>query len=53
MSVVNMHNELQQILFNPEYRQLMIKGYEEVSDRLGPVGAPRHAASEMVKILKK
>lgn len=53
MSVDNMHNELQQILFNPEYRQLMIKGYEEVSDRLGPVGAPRHAASEMVKILKK
>ena len=53
MSVDNMHNELQQILFNPEYRQLMIKGYEEVSDRLGPVGAPRHAACEMVKILKK
>lgn len=53
MTVENMQIELSKLLFDPEYRQLMLNGYEDVAHRLGPVGAPRHAAAEMVRMLKK
>lgn len=53
MTVDNMKAELGLLLYNKEYRRRMLDGYEEVSVRLGPVGAPRIAAREMVKLLKK
>jgi len=53
MTVENMQIELGKLLFDPEYRQLMLNGYEDVSHRLGAVGAPRHAAIEMLRMLKK
>lgn len=30
----------------------MLLGYEYVAERLGPAGAPRHAAREMLRLLK-
>lgn len=53
MTVENMRAELELLLYNKEYRQRMLDGYEEVSTRLGPAGAPHIAAREMVKLLKK
>lgn len=53
MTVKNMQAELEQILFNKEYRRQMLDGYEEMAERLGAAGAPRHAAQQMVKMLKK
>lgn len=53
MTVENMRNELKRLLFQEDYRRKMLDGYEEMARLLGPVGAPRHAAREMVKLLKK
>lgn len=53
MTVENMKAELGLLLYNKEYRRRMLDGYEEMSTRLGPTGAPRVAAREMVKLLKK
>lgn len=53
MTVENMRNELKRLLFQEGYRRGMLGGYEEIARLLGPAGAPRHAAREMVKLLKK
>ena len=53
MTVENMKIELERLLFNKEYRQKMLDEYEYMAQRLGPAGAPRHAAREMMKLLKK
>lgn len=53
MTVENMRAELGRILFNKEYRQEMLDGYQQMAERLGPAGAPHFAAREMVKLLKK
>lgn len=53
MTVENMRNELKRLLFQEDYRRRMLGGYEEIARLLGPAGAPRHAAREMVKLLKK
>ena len=53
MTVENMKMELERLLFNKEYRRKMLDGYEFMAQRLGPAGAPRHAAREMMKLLKK
>lgn len=52
MTVKNMKAELEQILHHPEYRRQMLDGYGEMAERLGAVGAPRHAAREMIRLLK-
>ncbi len=51
MTVEQMHAELERILYNKEYRQTMLDGYEEVARRLGEAGAPKHAAKQIVKSL--
>lgn len=51
MTVENMRNELKRLLFQEDYRRKMLDGYEEMARLLGPAGAPRHAAREMVKLL--
>lgn len=53
MTVENMQVELARLLFNEGCRQKMLKEYEHMARLLGPAGAPRHAAREMVKLLKK
>ena len=53
MTVGNVKDELERILYNKEYRRKMLDGYEEMAERLGPAGAPRLAARQMVKLLKK
>lgn len=53
MTVENIQAELTCLLFNKEYRQKMLDEYELMAQQLGPAGAPRHAAREMVKLLKK
>ena len=53
MTVENMRAELECLLFREDYRRKMLDGYEEMARLLGPAGAPRHAACEMVKLLKK
>lgn len=53
MTVDNMRKELKNLLENEAYRKEMLAGYEYVAERLGPAGAPRHAAREMLRLLKK
>lgn len=53
MTVENMQVELARLLFNDECREKMLDEYESMARRLGAAGAPRHAAREMVKLLKK
>lgn len=53
MTVENMRNELQRILYQKEYRTKMLDGYEEMAKLLGPEGAPKHAACRMIKLLKR
>lgn len=53
MTVENMQVELGQLINNRECRKQMLDGYDEVAKRLGPVGAPRHAAHQMIELLKK
>ena len=49
----NFINELKNIIENEAYRNEMLLGYEYVAERLGPAGAPCHAAHGIVKLLKK
>ena len=53
MTVGNMQEELSKLLENKEYKNRMLAGYEYMADRLGPAGAPQHAAHEMLELLKK
>lgn len=53
MTIENIQVELNRLLFNKEWRQRMLDEYETMARRLGPTGAPRHAAHKMVKLLKK
>ncbi|THG69448.1 lipid-A-disaccharide synthase [Bacteroides faecichinchillae] len=53
MTVGNMQQELKNILEDSEYRKTMLAGYTYVAERLGPAGASKQAAREMLRILKK
>ena len=53
MTVKNMQAELERLLLNKEYRRNMLDEYELMAQKLGTAGAPRHAAHEIVKLLKK
>ena len=53
MTVENMQNELERLIHDETYRQQMLEGYEEVSQKLGTTGAPQHAASLMIDYLVK
>ena len=53
MTVEQVRAELERILYNKEYRQQMLDGYEYMASRLGDAGAPKHAAQEMVRLLRK
>lgn len=53
MTVENMQHELHRLLCDKACRQQMLDEYQQMAQRLGPVGAPCHAAREIVKLLKK
>ena len=53
MTVEQARAELERILYNKEYRQRMLEGYEYMASRLGDAGAPKHTAQEMIRLLRK
>ena len=53
MTVGNMQNELKKLIEDQEYKNRMLAEYEYMADRLGPAGAPQHAARKMLELLKK
>lgn len=53
MTVEQVRAELERILYNKDYRRRMLDGYEYMASRLGDAGAPKHAAQEMVRLLRK
>lgn len=53
MTLANIQDELASILTDDGYRNRMLEGYAAVATRLGPAGAPGHAAREMLRLLKK
>ena len=46
------YNELHRLLNEPAYRSQQLKGYQEISRKLGAPGAARKAAEEMYRSLK-
>ena len=52
MTVEQARAELERILYNKEYRQRMLEGYEYMASRLGDAGAPKHAAQKMIRLLR-
>jgi lipid-A-disaccharide synthase len=44
--------ELSRIVKNGDNREEMLRGYEEMTQRLGPAGAPVRAAETMCDLLK-
>lgn len=53
MTVQQIRDELQRILYDKVYRRQMLDGYEYMASRLGETGAPGRAAHEMIELLKK
>jgi lipid-A-disaccharide synthase len=45
-------NELDRILNNPQYRNEMLAGYQEMCDKLGGSGCAKRAAAGMIELLK-
>ena len=53
MTVDNMRKELDLILNDESYRNKMLAGYKEMQHRLGEPGAPKRAASQMIKTISR
>lgn len=53
MTVEQVRLELNRILYDKEYRRQMLEGYEYMASCLGEAGAPKHAAREMVALLRR
>ena len=53
MTVENVRHHLSSILPSGSARQSQLDGYEYMAQRLGPPGAPRHAAELMVRLLRE
>ena len=53
MTVEQVRSELNRILYDKEYRRQMLEGYEYMASCLGEAGAPKHAAREMVALLRR
>ena len=53
MTVEQVRAELERILYDKDYRQRMLDGYEYMAARLGDAGAPKRAAKKMVRLLRK
>ena len=53
MTVEQARAEQERILYDKDYRQRMLDGYEYMAARLGDAGAPKRAAKKMVRLLRK
>lgn len=53
MTVEQARAELERILYDKDYRQRMLDGYEYMAACLGDAGAPKRAAKKMVRLLRK
>ncbi len=53
MNVKQMRLHLASIVKGGSARAAMLEGYREMAEKLGPAGAPAHAASQMVALLRK
>lgn len=53
MTIEQIRAELERILYNKVYRRQMLDGYDYMASRLGDAGAPKRAAQEMVRLLRK
>ena len=53
MTVEQARAELERILYDTDYRQRMLDGYEYMAARLGDAGAPKRAAQKMLRLLRK
>ena len=53
MTVEQARAELERILYDKDYRQRMLDGYEYMAERLGDAGAPKRAAQKMLRLLRK
>ena len=53
MTVDNVRNELDALLNDESYRGKMLAEYDRMIEILGPAGASRQAASEIIRLLKK
>ena len=53
MTVEQVRSELNRILYDKEYCRQMLEGYEYMASCLGEAGAPKHAAREMVALLRR
>ena len=53
MTVENVRNELDALLNDESYRGKMLAEYDRMIEILGPAGASRQAASEIIRLLKK
>ena len=53
MTVEQARAELERILYDKDYRQRMLDGYEYMAARLGDAGAPKRAAQKMLRLLRK
>ena len=53
MTVQNIRAEVDAILNDKSYRQIMIDNYDDMLKVLGPSGASRQAAEKMIKLLQK
>lgn len=53
MTVEQVRAELERILYDKDYRQRMLDGYEYMAARLGDAGAPKRAAQKMLRLLRK
>ncbi len=46
------HDELDRILNNPEYREKMLEGYADIQHQIGSPGASTKAAEKMIELLQ-
>lgn len=53
MTVEQARAELERILYDKDYRQRMLDGYEYMAARLGDADAPKRAAQKMLRLLRK
>ena len=53
MTVEQERAELERILYDKDYLQRMLDGYEYMAARLGDAGAPKRAAQKMLRLLRK
>lgn len=53
MTVDSMVRELEFVFFRANYKEQMLRGYDEMASRLGEPGAPERAARLMIELLRK